>query len=221
MDKEKHLSYYSLLETMREVPGCVLCELESQHLQHYLSNLLHENVNDPGLRQKLAASGGFCHRHAHILASCHDALGVAILYQEQVSGFCRFLEKSAKKSVKSFNHKTREKYSCPACLAEQNYRLSKIKTFLEWLGDDELRAAFEGGPGFCREHLLAVLTEVGNQDVYSYIVDLHLKKFSTLLGELKEFIRKNDYRFVQEGFGKEKDSWLRAVKMLVGGKDLF
>ena len=36
--------------------------------------------------------------------------------------------------------------------------------------------------------------------------------------ELAEFIRKNDYQFSAEGFGKEGDSWLRAIGMIAGSR---
>ena len=31
-----------------------------------------------------------------------------------------------------------------------------------------------------------------------------------------EFIRKNDYRFMSEGFGSEGDAWIRAIECLSG-----
>jgi len=37
-----------------------------------------------------------------------------------------------------------------------------------------------------------------------------------LHAELAELIRKNDYRFMKEGLGKEGDSWLRALAMVIG-----
>jgi hypothetical protein len=40
----------------------------------------------------------------------------------------------------------------------------------------------------------------------------------TLRAELGEFIRKNDYRFINEGFGAERDAWRRAVATGAGKK---
>ncbi len=37
-----------------------------------------------------------------------------------------------------------------------------------------------------------------------------------LVTELDESIRKNDYRFVSEGFGAEGDAWIRALERLSG-----
>jgi hypothetical protein len=35
---------------------------------------------------------------------------------------------------------------------------------------------------------------------------------------LAEFIRKNDYRFRNEAFGEERDSYRRAIEMIAGLK---
>jgi hypothetical protein len=45
---------------------------------------------------------------------------------------------------------------------------------------------------------------------------IHYDKLESLKAELDEFIRKNDYQFAGEGFGKEGDAWLRAIGMVVG-----
>jgi hypothetical protein len=34
--------------------------------------------------------------------------------------------------------------------------------------------------------------------------------------ELREFIRKHDYRFTGEGMGTEGTSWIRAIEMVAG-----
>ena len=42
------------------------------------------------------------------------------------------------------------------------------------------------------------------------LLELASDRWGKLPDELTEFIRKNDYRFSKEGFGEERDSWLRA-----------
>jgi hypothetical protein len=50
------------------------------------------------------------------------------------------------------------------------------------------------------------------------LLSLTRQKLTDLTGELAEFIRKNDYRFSPEGYGREGDSWKRAVAKAVGNK---
>lgn len=43
-----------------------------------------------------------------------------------------------------------------------------------------------------------------------------LRRAEQLLAELKEFMRKSDYRFTGEPMGAEGDSWTRAVAWVTG-----
>jgi hypothetical protein len=36
-----------------------------------------------------------------------------------------------------------------------------------------------------------------------------------------EFHRKHDYRFSKEKFGKEGDSWIRAIEKMIGKEGVF
>jgi len=223
--KEKHSPYYKLLTAFHDFKGCILCELESGYLYRYFENMFYESVNDYGLRQKLTKSRGFCSRHINTLLSVQDALGTAILYKDQLSIFCRFLDKIRHYNFKSLHSmlddEMKSRNLCPACVSQRQFRRDKIETFLEWLDDNELKQAFEASAGFCREHLFAVLEQNDDENIRKYLIDIHLGKYEQLLLEVEEFIRKNDYQFNHEGFGKEGNSWLRTVKMLNGSKNIF
>ena len=224
VNKEKHMPYYKLLAALEKARDCVLCELGAGYLHRYFENLLYENVNDPGLRKKLTRSGGFCHRHAHLLLTVGDALGTAILYKDLVGLFSRELDRMKTGQIKSLHKELQGRSACldcPACLSEKEHRRNQIGTFLEWLEDEELKRKFEAGPGFCKEHLFAVLEQADNQKVCTYLIETHGRKYALLLADLEEFIRKNDYRFIKEKVGPEGSSWLRAVKMLTGVKEVF
>jgi hypothetical protein len=92
---------------------------------------------------------------------------------------------------------------------------------LEGLAHEEMRAALEASPGLCVPHFLIALDRTRDPERQQYLIRLEEKRFRELLGELQEFCRKNDYRFRKEGFGKEGDSWARAVRMLTGSRDVF
>lgn len=223
-DKLKPFSYYDFISEFYETQECAFCKMDAVYLHRYFENLLYENVNDPDLRANLCKSNGFCHRHAHILLSLKDPLGTAILYRDQfdlVRRKMKSLKKLNPKSLHAELEKQKTDNKCPACVSERQNRISKINTFLEWINDTELKQAFENSPGFCREHLFSVLEQTDNEKTSAYIIDVHLRKYSELHSELEEFIRKNDYRYLKEGFGSEGNSWSRAVKMLTGAKDVF
>jgi hypothetical protein len=222
---QKHMSYFDVLEALQKAKVCALCELEARGMRRHLDNLLYENVNDVGVRGDLARSRGYCRRHAHMLLGFADGLGTAILYQAQVRLFLEFLKGldslpaklRRKKPPKSWNQEA----LCPACVIQSQSRHGYLGTLLEWLGDPEMRKAFDASPGLCVPHLLLVLGQARDAASREYLVAAHIGKYSVLANELAEFVRKQDYRFRSEGFGKEKDSWQRAVNMMVGMKDVF
>ncbi len=47
-----------------------------------------------------------------------------------------------------------------------------------------------------------------------------LKSWQALRDELAEFIRKQDYRFRDEGLGAEGDAWIRAIAQVSGARHL-
>jgi hypothetical protein len=222
---EKHLPYFTVLEAFQKAKGCALCELEAATTHRYLDFLLYESVNDPGVRENLLRSRGYCLRHAHLLLGFQNGLGTAILYQDQVRLFLDFLAGLQGLSAKVRRKKATVEWgrhdTCPACRLQHEGRDYHADVFLEGLGQEEMRAAFEVGPGLCVPHFLLVLDRARDPKQRQYLVQIAEKQFKALLTELQEFCRKHDYRFRKEGFGKEGDSWIRAVKMMVGSRDVF
>jgi hypothetical protein len=219
------MPYFVVLEALQKAKGCALCELEADGTRRYLDSLLYESVNDPGVRENLARSKGYCRRHAHLLLGFQDGLGTAILYQDQVRLFLGFLAGLQGMKAKVLKKKGSAEWGrhefCPACRLQFQDREYHFDVLLEGLAHEEMRAALEAGPGLCVPHFLLALDRPRDAERQRYLIEFEEKRFKELLGELQEFCRKNDYRFREEGFGKEGDSWARAVKMLVGSRDVF
>ena len=222
---EKHLPYFTVLEAFQKAKGCALCELEAATTHRYLDFLLYESVNDPGVRENLLRSRGYCLRHAHLLLGFQNGLGTAILYQDQVRLFLDFLAGlqglSAKVLRKGASAGWARHETCPACRLQIEGRQYHADVLLEGLAHEEMRAAFESSPGLCVPHFLLALDRTRDAERQQFLVGVQEKRFKELLAELREFCRKHDYRFSGEGFGKEGDSWIRAVKMLTGSRDVF
>ena len=76
--------------------------------------------------------------------------------------------------------------------------------------------ALRASEGLCLPHLRSALEQVREIGACEQLLSIHRARLETLESELAEFIRKNDYRFKAEGFGKEGDAWLRAVGLIAG-----
>lgn len=90
---KRDMLYHHLLEALGE-KGCPVCYIRTEAADHYLSGLLHEQVNDPGLRESLIQSKGFCREHAWALSRAGDRLGIAILYKDQIAEAIRDLHRT-------------------------------------------------------------------------------------------------------------------------------
>jgi hypothetical protein len=77
-------------------------------------------------------------------------------------------------------------------------------------------AAVGGSEGFCLYHLDRALSDPLPEKVETALRRHGLRRAERLLSELKEFMRKSDYRFAGEPMGPEGDSWTRAVEWVTG-----
>jgi hypothetical protein len=69
--------------------------------------------------------------------------------------------------------------------------------------------------------LVLALKKCKNKKFGKELVDIEIGKISGLIAELKEFMRKHDYRFSKEKFGKEGNSWIRTIEKFIGKEGMF
>ncbi len=82
---KRDMLFHRLLDALGE-KACPVCHICKDAVDRYLNGLLYEQVNDPGLRQSLIRSKGFCRQHAWALTRAGDSLGIAILYKRPDRG---------------------------------------------------------------------------------------------------------------------------------------
>lgn len=219
-------------------PGCPVCHVVRKSVDHYLSSVFYERVNDQDLRAVLRASRGFCNQHAWqaLNSGAADALGVAILYQDiltnvlrDASGgpvhrtgrlFTALREKSPKglkKGTQKLAAALQPRRSCPACVQEDEINQLLVEELLELLPQETARQAIAASDGICLPHLQHALQKAPGEEVQAFLIASCRAHLERLLPELAEFIRKNDYQLLKEAtFGPERDAWRRALRLTVG-----
>ncbi len=209
----KTTTYFDLRDACH-LPGCPLCRMEQAAVQHALDGWMYEDVNDPGLREHLRSSLGFCHEHAWQVANemLGNALGLAIIYNDVLGEALKRLDEHPTANKRPLSpHKT-----CPACEQRETIAHHGLSELVKYIDDDELRAALKDSDGLCLPHLGRALQHIKDPHVSKILLETQHEKIRRLRAELAEFIRKADYRFAGEGFGKERDSWVRAIGMAAG-----
>lgn len=223
-EQEKHLAFYRMRDELRKGKHCALCSLERKAMHQYFDGLLYEKVTDPGIRSSLIKSAGFCPRHAHQLAAFGDGLGSAILSVDQLMLRSEKLKKGKMTTLlrrASRESDAAEPHACPACRREEEIRSRHVQTLVKGLGDSEMALVFGSSAGLCFPHFVLAVDGTEDSEVRTLLYKVQAERTDHLLGELKEFIDKHDYRRSDEGFAEERDSWLRAIEFVSGMKNLF
>lgn len=219
---------YKIIEACRE-PGCPICRLEQQGVERYLDNQFYENVNRPAWRDHLRASHGFCHEHAWLAVNQRlgDALGFSIIYHDIVNHLHKTIEKemesistprreSLRSRVEGMRAALTPRKRCPACEHREQLTRDLLSALIEDLQTSGMKEALQTSEGLCLPHIQHALGAIQDGAKYEQLLRLHHEKLDRLKHELAEFIRKNDYQVIKEGFGSEGNAWLRAIGMIAG-----
>jgi len=204
----RHMTYHDLSEALAQA-GCAVCRLVATATDRYLRSLLHESVNDPGVRERLRASHGFCCEHSWQLQRRGDPLGISILWRDLLT--------QASESGNGPQHgKGKGRTAvCPACEIATEAERRYLGTLVEHLASGSLRGEYDTSPGLCLPHLRKAFRQ-GSAGARAFLLESEAAKLSGLSQELAEIIRKNDYRFREEPWGAERDAWIRATSKLAG-----
>jgi hypothetical protein len=197
--------------------GCPICTLVQQGGALYIEGMFSENMLDPGVRQKLVGSLGFCYEHTwqSITLKLSDALGHAILYQDLVRDVMKTIMGNEKITGSQMANALRSATTCPACLIEESTLERIIDSLTSALRDKEFIAEFKRSSGLCIPHLRRLLPSL-DTDRQAVVLCHQITCLEGLNSELAEFIRKSDYRFRDEVIGKEGDSYKRAADLIQG-----
>jgi len=224
------LDWIEVLQTL----GCALCLMAQRKSQRYVETLLHEAAIDVDQRDTWREARGLCHWHAWMATETpHSGGSLAILYADVLRhdlGHLATLTAAAPatrrwrsrhsltRRLQDWLRSWRQQRPCPVC----HLWLEQERLYLQVLLDDwqtpELAPAFATASGLCWLHTLRLI-ELGRQHAHLPAVlaaqQAHLQR---LQDELQEFIRKLDYRFGRQPYGREADAWRRAVALYVGAR---
>jgi len=222
----KHTPYFNFLDALKE-QGCPVCFVIKKYAQKFMDDFLYESVNDPGLRKEIKESVGFCNRHAWQFHKFGDGFGLGIVYEDLMRLITKRLEVvdgssvSLKAILKQLDKDEQAKKSCIVCKDEKDVEGRYISVFLENFDDPELRFSYKNSFGLCLRHLNLAIKNNKNKKLTNEFIAIEAAKFNSLIAEVKEFLRKHDYRFSKEKIGKEGDSWIRAIEKMIGKEGIF
>ncbi|HEY8392401.1 MAG TPA: DUF6062 family protein [Capillibacterium sp.] len=209
---------YNLAEALSE-GACPVCRCLAAATGRSLRNFLYEFVNDPSTRDRLRACGGFCREHARALQQLGDPLAHSIIYADLIDGLCAGLTEQAAARNGHPAVPEEKEAACPVCREEKETQKRYLDGLLAAVRQSAFREEYRKQGFLCRPHFTAAYNLARDSETRSFLTAVQVERLSQLSGELKEFIRKSDYRFAGELPGSERDAWLRAVRFWTGGYD--
>jgi len=218
-----------LREAMEEW-GCPLCKLAHKAEQAFIESLNYERVLDLKTRDDLKASRGLCERHSRAWRQVQgSALGMAIVYRVTILDLIRDTEgddkdtrgflglRSDRRSPKQIAETLEAQAPCPACEVGEGTSLRFAELLLDDLKNESVQSLLRDSGGLCLPHLRMSLRQKGAHRNALTLIAVHREAWMVLMGELEEFIRKNDYRFREETMtSKEETAWTRVLDVVVG-----
>ena len=201
-------------------------------MRRSLEALLHEQVTDPVTRRGLRQSHGLCPVHTGLLASLpHANLAVALIYQQLLRDAREQLGQGpAARSGRRFPNPAgasplavwhRARAACHLCLTGEARVVSDLAVIRKYFPEPTFQEHFGRSAGLCLPHL-AKLVDLGpDHPTLPAVLAWHETRWRELDAELGEFARKFDYRYTKEPMGRERDSWLRVLRLFAGTRDVF
>jgi hypothetical protein len=231
------LGYFDVINACAQ-PGCPICQLGQKVINDYLDMVLYESVADPKTRDQLRASLGYCNTHAWWLSNVGkgNTLGIAIIYQDLLEVLNTILPQmpnrkplsifqrvfrlfQRKKPLKPHEYRVQHvQQSCPACVLRHETETNVLKIMMAALAkkDEQMQAALKKSHGICLPHVTQAMEVTQDKAAIQLLVTITTATIGEIREELAELIRKHDYRFQHEPMGSEKESWKRAINLLVG-----
>ncbi len=200
------------LEEALEQPRCALCHLADEAEHRYIDVLLHELVNDLGVRERLKKTRGFCHRHTIRLVEIGgygSHCKLAIIYHDLAKDMAQTLAALDDRQPATIQMDA----DCPVCASIAQSERIYIEILNERLAHVAMRDKYAASVGLCMAHWVRAYNGA-KRPVRAWLRDDQARRMAGLSEELGEFVRKSVAK--DERFGDERDSWSRILALYAG-----
>jgi Family of unknown function (DUF6062) len=223
--------------------GCPVCTVVLEYLDRSIDNWEYEGFSDVAHRYELIHSRGFCPLHTWHLAQRSNAFRLGLIYNEILTDVEQKLDHDYRSLVASDDaaskresvlkrwsrkwfHQADEapknvkpRYDqCPFCRTRANVEQRVVSTLVQQLRSEEMRLLLSQSTGLCLVHLEQARhqAEIEDPAVSGHILACQLTSTRRVIEELRELVRKHDYRFSDESQGQEMTSWRRGAELCAG-----
>lgn len=226
----QHSRHVRLDESL-QLPGCPVCRVVLQRVEQSLESISYELVLDPAFRETVDAAWGFCNVHAQQWLEHAPPLGTAIIYEAALGRIARQLEhqrpgRSGAGGLRSklggsrVSNALAPTGACPLCTVQSDHESQLIGQLLDELRSASFRDRYAASDGLCVVHMNAALAAEPSTEILEALRARLLASHRLLQDQLREIIRKHDYRYRHETMGDELGAPARAVRQVAGASGL-
>lgn len=219
---------------------CPVCEFEREEEKKIIDYTVGASMMEPDSRE-ITNEKGFCKNHYMKIISTPNKLSAALINETHIEkilddlknfndNLCENKKTLFKKNTpatlqiqNSANHFEKLGSSCAVC-DRLNATMTRFAENILFLckTDEGFRKKFFSGKGFCIKHFALLLklapNEFKNNELYDFtkkLYNLEIENISRVLGDVKWFVKKFDYRFKDEDWKNSKDAVVRSTAKVV------
>jgi hypothetical protein len=228
----KPLNYHDLLDAFAE-SGCPVCRLLHADGERFLDLFFHENVMDFGVQAHIRAARLMCNPHAwQLLTFRGRATDTAVLTDIVLYDLLELLQGAnpAERAMRTLRGKRagdtvadslEPTQPCICCAHVDRMEHNYIDTIAAYFGEADMQEAYRVSEGLCLPHFRLFLRQLRDPALTKTALEVQMNLWRLLKGELELFLERTRPGNEDEIIGAEADSWRRAVRQLVGERDVF
>jgi hypothetical protein len=200
----------------------VICRLGHAVEVKYIEDVLYSKTTAIETRAEWRAARGLCRPHARQLDQIGHALGVSLFYQDILLTVHELFRKPSREQAvrrrgrKALAETLSPQIECPACAYRESLEAVYTEVWLDHILEPAFLDSVRAADPLCLPHLRQAILQAPDAERFGKLRQVQLEHWETLIDELGEFVRKNDYRFQHEPVGREGTAWLRAVDAASG-----
>jgi hypothetical protein len=203
----------------RHPDRCPICDFVSAAVARHVDALFYELVTDPPVREAIRKAGGFCRRHADVVALQADALGSALILGDVLRSDLRAMDEgefdrppnTVGTVARILDGSLPGRAPCVVCRQERGLEEMAVDSLIDGLHDPETIAAFERSSGLCLPHFRLAFRRCDDSVVWRRVLDTERAALTRLTGELDVLARHFDHQAPAAEVGAEADAWKRAL----------
>ncbi|HZU57937.1 MAG TPA: DUF6062 family protein [Actinocrinis sp.] len=194
---------------------CPLCRVAHKADREYIWHFYDEASNDMGVVDEVRRAYGFCAEHMEMLRridveDMKTTLSISVLLADTFAGIVEQLQSLGPGSRFA-------PARCPACANREDHLRRNADYLLDLLATSPgYREEFEASPGLCFPHFELAWEQARTRSDRELLLAVQRDASRSLLGELREHVRKHDDKYRHEPKGPERDSWQRAIFLTTG-----